>query len=201
MFVLAVECRARSAYYESIDDLHISPEYLRKDLLCVTWDDATSTWYRSQVMEYDLVNDTVNVFFVDLSSWEEHVARSRLRFILTRYSSQPVRLLTCRLASIAPANAADDQWDEAVSKTFQNVVQSCPCDAELLSQAPDQTFYINLFASHSEAYVCVNDFLIHCRMAKPVNDTADEKSIVRLDALEMIRIRTVCLVHAGLSIG
>ena len=146
-------------------------------------------------MEYDLVNDTVNVFFVDLSSWEEHVARSRLRFILTRYSSQPVRLLTCRLASIAPINAVDDQWDEAVTKAFQNAVQNCPCDAELLRQTRDQTFHINLFASHSEAYVCVNDFLIHCRMAKPVNDTTDDKTIVRLDTLGMIPERAVCFVH------
>ncbi|CAF4814105.1 unnamed protein product, partial [Rotaria sp. Silwood2] len=45
-------------YYNSIDDLHISSEYLRKNLVCVTWDETASAWNRSQIMEYDLVDDT-----------------------------------------------------------------------------------------------------------------------------------------------
>ncbi|CAF4308225.1 unnamed protein product [Rotaria magnacalcarata] len=91
-------------YYNSIDDLQLTQEHLRKNLLCVTYDEITLTWNRSQIMEYDLNQDTVNVFFVDLNSWEENVSRSRIRFILTKYSSRPVHVLTCRLATIASLN-------------------------------------------------------------------------------------------------
>jgi len=116
-------------------------------------------------------------FFVDLNSWEEHVSRSRIRFILTKYSSRPVYLLTCRLASISPLNN-DNQWNDVVSKTFQNVVHNCQCDVEPLYKGRDNTFYVNLFASHDEAYVCINDFLIHCKMAKPIDDISNEKNLI-----------------------
>ncbi|CAF0827946.1 unnamed protein product [Adineta ricciae] len=163
-------------YYNSIDDLHIPREYLRKNLLCVTWDPIVSAWNRSQIMEYDLSDDTVNVFFVDLNSWEEHVPRARLRFILTKYSQRPVRLLTCRLAAITPLS--DHEWNNVVLKTFQNVVHNCSCDVEPLYKGRDNTFYVNLFAAHDEAYVCINDFLIHCKMARPIDDISKEKNQV-----------------------
>jgi hypothetical protein len=167
-----------SDYYNSIDDLQISQEYLRQNLLCVTYDETISGWNRSQIMEYDLNEDTVNVFFVDLNSWEENVSRSRIRFILTKYSSRPVYILTCRLASIAPLNN-DNQWNDVVLKTFQNVVHNCQCDVEPLYKRSDNIFYVNLFASHDEAYVCINDFLIHCKMARPIDDITNEDSVVR----------------------
>ena len=128
-------------------------------------------------MEYDLNEDTVNVFFVDLNSWEENVSRSRIRFILTKYSSRPVYLLTCRLASIASLNN-DNQWNDVVSNTFQNVVHNCRCDVEPLYKTCDNTFYVNLFAPHDEAYVCVNDFLIHCKMARPIHNIPNEENTV-----------------------
>lgn len=130
-------------------------------------------------MEYDLIDDTVNVFYVDLNSWEEHVPRSRIRFILTKYSSRPVYILTCRLASIISLND-NDESNDVVSKTFQNVIHDCQCDVELLYKGRDNTFYINLFASHEEAYVCINDFLIHCKMAKPADDISYEKNMVEI---------------------
>ena len=144
----------------------------------MTYDESIDGWNRSQIMEYDLANDTVNVFFVDLNSWEENVSRSRIRFILTKYSSRPVRLLTCRLAAVAALNSSN-QWDEVSSNTFQNVIDKCRCDVEPLYQRCDQMFYVNLFAAHDEAYVCVNDFLIHCKMAKPAEDNLMEESAVR----------------------
>ena len=166
-----------SDYYNSINDLQISQEYLRKNLLCVTYDETVCAWNRSQVMEYDLNQDTVNVFFVDLNSWEENVSRSRIRFILTKYSSRPVYLLTCRLASIAPLTN-DNQWNDVVSRTFENVVHDCQCDVEPIYKTRDNTFYVNLFASHEEAYVCLNDFLIHCKMAQPINDIPKDDNAV-----------------------
>jgi hypothetical protein len=176
-----------SDYYNSINDLQISEEYLRKNLLCVTWDETAGTWNRSQIMEYDLTEDTVNVFFVDLNSWEENVSRSRIRFILTKYSSRSVCLLTCRLASIAPLN--NNQWNDVASKTFQNVVLNCQCDVEPLYKRCDETFYVNLFASHDEAYVCVNDFLIHCKMARPMEDITNEENAVRREELNIRKFR------------
>ncbi|CAF0788165.1 unnamed protein product [Adineta steineri] len=176
-----VECdeffKTMNDYYNSIDDLQIPQEYLRKNLLCVTYDETISAWNRSQIMEYDLNEDTVNVFFVDLNSWEENVSRSRIRFILTKYSSRPVYLLTCRLASIAPLNHTY-QWDDVVSKTFENVIENCQCDVEPLYKRCDNTFYVNLFALHDEAYVCINDFLIHCKMARPNDDDIDEENTI-----------------------
>ncbi|CAF0973462.1 unnamed protein product [Rotaria sp. Silwood1] len=176
-----IECDAffknMNDYYNSIDDLQISQEYLRKNLLCVTYDEIAFAWNRSQIMEYDLNEDTVNVFFVDLNSWEENVPRSRIRFILTKYSSRSVYLLTCRLASIAPLNN-DIEWNDVVSRTFQNVVHNCQCDVEPLYKRCDNTFYVNLFALHDEAYVCINDFLIHCKMARPIDDTNNQDSSV-----------------------
>jgi len=167
-----------SEYYNSISDLHISREYLRPNLLCVTYDENNQTWNRSQILEYDFHRDTVSVFLVDLNSWEENVARTRLRFILTKYSCQPVYVLTCRLASIQSKQMSDSQTDDVVLKTFQNVIEDCQCDVEILSQGRDQMFYVNLFAAHQEAYVCVNDFLIHCQMAKPFDDISNEKNLI-----------------------
>lgn len=172
-----------SDYYNSIDDLQIPQEYLRPNLLCVTYDDSIGTWNRSQIMEYDLEKDTVNVFFVDLNSWEENVPRSRLRFILTKYSSQSVYLLTCRLASIAPLNHSNHQWNDVAIKTFENLIANRQCDFEFLCKRSDDMFYVNLFAQHEEAYVCINDFLIHCQMAKPINDAIDDEKIVKEDFL------------------
>jgi hypothetical protein len=144
----------------------------------VTYDETISAWNRSQIMEYNINEDTVNVFFVDLNSWEENVSRSRIRFILTKYSSRPVYLITCRLASIAPLNT-NHQWNDVVSKTFQNVVLNCQCDVELLYKRCDDMFYVNLFAPHDEAYVCINDFLIHCKMARPIDDNTNEENVVK----------------------
>ena len=127
-------------------------------------------------MEYDLTEDTVNVFYIDLNSWEENVSRSRIRFILTKYSCRPVYLLTCRLASIAPLNTNTNQWNDVVLKTFQNVVYNCQCDVEPLYKRCDEVFYVNLFAQHDEAYVCINDFLIHCKMARPIADLMNEEN-------------------------
>ena len=135
-------------------------------------------------MEYDLNEDTVNVFFVDLNSWEENVPRSRLRFILTKYSSRPVYSLTCRLALIAPLNNNNNEWNDVACKTFQNVVRNCQCDVELVWKRSDDLFYVNLFAPHDEAYVCLNDFLIHCQMAKPIDDTKDEENFVEIFMLD-----------------
>ncbi|CAF3308520.1 unnamed protein product [Rotaria socialis] len=160
-------------YYNSIYDLQLTQEYLRKNLLCVTYDEITLTWNRSQIMEYDLNQDTVNVFFVDLNSWEENVSRSRIRFILTKYSSRPVHLLTCRLATIASLND-DTEWNDVVLRTFQNLVHNCQCDVEPLYKRCDNTFYVNLFAQHDEVYVCINDFLIHCKMARPIDDITND---------------------------
>lgn len=179
-----------SDYYNSISDLHIAKEYLRKNLPCVTWDEKTRTWNRAQVMEYDRIDDTVNLFFVDLNCWEEHLPRSRIRFILTKYSSKPVTLLTCRLASIGPIHNEED-WHDIASKTFQNVVQNYRCDVEFLHQGRDGTFYVNLFAFHDEAYVCVNDFLIHCQMARSADNISQEKYFVS---------RRSCQVNLGHSL-
>jgi len=66
--------------------------------------ERVNAWNRSQIMEFDLEQDTANVFFVDLNSWEENVSRSRLRFILTKYSSRSVVIFTCRLAAIVSLN-------------------------------------------------------------------------------------------------
>ena len=138
-----------------------------------------------------LNEDTVNVFYVDLNSWEENVPRSRLRFILTKYSSRAVCILTCRLASIAPVNH-ELQWNDVVSKTFQNVVLNRQCDVEPLHKRFDGIFYVNLFAPHDEAYVCINDFLIHCKMARPIDDTTSEENIVRDHKLEIMNIVVLC---------
>ncbi|UJR23822.1 hypothetical protein I4U23_026798 [Adineta vaga] len=168
-------------YYNSIDDLQIPQEYLRKNLLCVTYDESIHCWNRSQIMEYDLYEDTVNVFFVDLNSWQENISRSRIRFILTKYSSQPVYILTCRLAAIDSLHNSSE-WTDVVTKTFQNVIQHCQCDVEPLLKRCDNMFYVNLFAAHDEAYVCINDFLIHCQMAKPADDNINEvNSMIMFD--------------------
>lgn len=165
-------------YYNSIDDLHIPQEYIRENLLCVTWNETSRTWNRSQILECDFHCDTVSVFFVDLNSWEENVSRTRLRFILTKYSCQPVYVLTCRLASIQSKQVFDSQTNDVTLKTFQNVIENCQCDVEILYEGRDQTCYVNLFAAHQEAYVCVNDFLIHCQMAKPFDDISNEKNLI-----------------------
>ena len=159
-----------SDYYNSIDDLQIPVEYLRKNLLCVTYDERISVWNRSQILEWNSIDDTVNVFFVDLNSWEENVSRSRLRFILTKYSSRSVYSLTCRLALISSMNNSN-QWNDVTSKTFENLVLNRFCDVEPLSKRAGEIFYVNLFIQHEEIYVCMNDFLIHCQMAKPFDDT------------------------------
>lgn len=168
-----------SEFYNSINDLQIPREYIRVNLLCVTYDERFNVWNRSQIMEIDLEDDTVNVFFVDLNSWEENVSRARLRFILTKYSSRSVSILTCRLASIAPLNS-NEQWNDVVRTTFENILENRQCDVEFLFKRSDNMFYVNLFAHHDEVYVCVNDFLIHCQMAKPNNDMSNEQQITYL---------------------
>ena len=138
--------------------------------------ERVNAWNCSQIMEFDLEQDTANVFFVDLNSWEENVSRSRLRFILTKYSSRSVVIFTCRLAAIVSLNP-NGSWSDMVSKTFENR----QCDIEFLYKRSDDMFYVNLFAHHDDICVCINDFLIHCQMAKPMNDMTDEQQIVDRD--------------------
>ncbi|CAF0830410.1 unnamed protein product [Didymodactylos carnosus] len=69
------------------------------------------------------------------------------------------------------------EWNEQVTKTFQNVINDRPAEIETLYCASNNCYSVNLFVSHDDAYICVNDFLIHCRMAIATEDMNNDSEI------------------------
>ncbi|CAF4421169.1 unnamed protein product, partial [Adineta steineri] len=109
-------------FYNKLNDkqYYIKSEQIRINL-CVICCDTKSTddnkiWNRSQILDFDSSDNTVNLFYVDLGTWEEYVPINRLRHITDRFQQHQVFSLTCRLAHIIPLNNDNDYltWtDEA----------------------------------------------------------------------------------------
>ena len=151
--------------------------------LCVICADPNSTekdliWNRSQILDYDLTDQTVNLFYVDLGTWEEYVPINRLRFLIESFHEYPVCSLTCRLSHIAPINTNenDSTWPSDAIDQFLAVIDQVLPEIEFLSLDNDGGYQTNLFVVNSGQYICVNDYMIHIKKAQPMIQNQDEKS-------------------------
>ncbi len=157
-------------FYNTIDDKQyfLTPNQIHTHL-CVICSDPKSSkiWNRSQILDFDPVDNTVNLFYVDLGTWDEYVPINRLRHLTDRFHGHLVRSITCRLAHINPINNENDQltWTDEATNQFLAVIEQSIPEIEFLSVDPNGCFYINLFVMNSDQYVCVNDYLIHIKKA------------------------------------
>lgn len=143
--------------------------------LCVICADPNSSdkdpiWNRSQILDYDPVDRTVNLFYIDLGTWEEYVPINRLRYLIEYFHEYPVYSLTCRLAHIAPINTNENDltWSPDAIEQFLAVIDQVLPEIEFLSLANDGCYQTNLFVVNSGQYICVNDYMIHIKKAQPI---------------------------------
>ncbi|CAF3418667.1 unnamed protein product, partial [Rotaria sp. Silwood2] len=168
-------------FYNTIDDnqYHIKPEQILMNL-CVICSDPKSSdndkiWNRSQILDFDSSDNTVNLFYVDFGTWEEYVPINRLRHITDRFHHHQIFSITCRLAHILPLNNDNDQltWTDDATNQFLAVLKQVIPEIELLSFTTNGCFQTNLFVMNSGQHVCVNDYMIHIKMAKPILNTTN----------------------------
>ena len=161
-------------FYNDINDVEyfVKPDEIRLNLCVVAMDpkstDTDRIWNRSQILEYDPFDRTVNLFYVDLGTWDEYVPINRLRYLIKSFHRHVVFSLNCRLAHLSPINDQLDQtlWPNDATEQFLAVIDQTLPEIELLSLDIDGCFQTNLFLINSGHYVCVNDYMIHIKQAK-----------------------------------
>ncbi|CAF0999056.1 unnamed protein product [Rotaria sordida] len=180
-------------FYNTIHDkqYHIKPEQILLNS-CVICSDPKSSdndkiWFRSQILDFDSSDNTVNLFYVDFGTWEEYVPINRLRHITDGFHRHQVFSITCRLAHILPLNHNNDQltWTENATNQFLAVIDQVIPEIELLSFTSNGCFQTKLFVMNSGQHVCVNDYMIHIKQAKPILNTTnihdDRYNCIQLD--------------------
>ncbi|CAF3650282.1 unnamed protein product [Rotaria socialis] len=173
-------------FYNKLDDkqYYVKPEQIRINL-CVICSNLNSSeneklWSRSQILDFDSSDNTVNLFYVDFGTWEEYVPLHRLRHITDQFHQHLVFSITCCLANILPLNHENDQlgWTEDATEQFLAVLDQVPSEIELLSYKSNGCFQATLSVVNSGQHVCVNDYMVHIKKAKPFPNMTniDDKS-------------------------
>ena len=183
--------RDMNTFYNDIDDDEaeeylVRPEQIRMNLCVICADpkssDSDPIWNRSQILDYDPVDETVNLFYVDLGTWDEYVPIHRLRHLIEEFHSHLVFSLTCRLAHISPASG-ESTWSQDATEQFLAVIDQALPEIELLACEQDRCYQTNIFVSCSGQYICVNDYLIHIKKAKaslqPISTDKRVQTLVR----------------------
>jgi hypothetical protein len=163
-------------FYNEIDDKQylVTSKQIQINLCVICADPKSSDddkiWNRSQILDFDLTDNTVNLFYVDLGTWDEYVPINRLRHLIDCFHRHLVFSLTCRLAHISPINPDQENvtWPEDATDQFLAVIDQVLPEIELLSFGKDGCFQTNLFVINSGQYVCVNDYMIHIKKAKAI---------------------------------
>ncbi|CAF2106329.1 unnamed protein product [Rotaria magnacalcarata] len=180
-------------FYNKIDDKQylLVPKQIHANL-CVMCADPKSSdndkiWNRSQILDFDSTDNTVNLFYVDLGTWDEYVPINRLRLLIDCFHRHLVFSLTCRLAHISPLNTDGDDltWSNDATHQFLAVIDQVTPEIEFISFGQDGCFQTNLFVTNSGQYVCVNDYMIHIKKAtaivQPTNIDDNNQTIVQFD--------------------
>ncbi|UJR33189.1 hypothetical protein I4U23_020644 [Adineta vaga] len=170
--------REMNNFYNEIEskDYLVTPEQIHINLCVICADPKSSDddkiWNRSQILDFDPIDNTVNLFYVDLGTWDEYVPIHRLRYLIDNFHRHLVFSLTCRLAHISPINDEDIKdnvtWLDDATDQFLAVIDQVLPEIELLSVGNDGCFQTNLFVTSSGQYVCVNDYMIHIKKAKAI---------------------------------
>ena len=171
--------REINSFYNETDDQRywVPPNRIRMNLCVICADpkspDDDRIWNRSQIVDYDPEDQTVNLFYVDLGTWDEYVPINRLRYLVDSFHHHLVFSLTCRLAHLSSVDqlAADLLWPEDATDQFLAVIDQTAPEIELLSIDEDGCFQTNLFIINSGQYVCVNDYMIHIKKARAIVST------------------------------
>lgn len=184
--------REINEFYNTTNDkeYYLTPEQISINL-CVICSDTKSInektiWNRSQILDYDPTDNTVNLFYVDLGTWDEYVPINRLRHITKRFQQHLVFSVTCRLAHIIPINNDNDHltWTDDATNQFLAVIEQNTAEIEFLSFTSNDCFQTNLFVTNSEQHVCVNDYMIHIKQAKSldniINVDDDERNSIQV---------------------
>ncbi|CAF1489545.1 unnamed protein product [Adineta steineri] len=168
-------------FYNTIDDkkYFIPVEQIQKNLCVICADPKSSDndkiWNRSQILDFDINDQTVNLFYVDLGTWDEYVPINRLRYLIDSFHQHLVFSLTCRLAHISPIDNDTKivAWPDDAIDQFLAVINQVVPEIELLAFGNDGLFQTNLFVINSGQYVCVNDYMIHIKKAKAILQSTD----------------------------
>jgi len=163
-------------FYNTEDDkqYYLTPEQIRMNLCVICSDskvsDNNKIWNRSQILDFDASDNTVNLFHVDLGTWEEYVPINRLRHITDRFHQHQVFSIPSRLAHILPLNNENDQstWTNEATNQFIAVIDQMVPEIEFLSFTSNGCLQTNLFVMNSDQRVCVNDYMIHIKQAKSI---------------------------------
>ncbi|CAF1052400.1 unnamed protein product [Adineta ricciae] len=158
--------REINEFYNEVDakEYLVTPEQIHVNLCVICADPKSSEndriWNRSQILDFDPVDNTVNLFYVDLGTWDEYVPIHRLRHLIDSFHRHLVFSLTCRLAHISPINQENDDhlaWSTDATNQFLAVIDQVLPEIELLTLENDGCFQTNLFVTNSGQYVCTAD--------------------------------------------
>ena len=183
--------REINEFYNEIDakEYRLTPEHIQVNLCVICADPKSSSndliWNRSQILDYDPIDQTVNLFYVDLGTWDEYVPIDRLRYLIDYFHRHLVFSLTCRLAHISPCNDQNENvmWPDDATEQFLAVIDQVIPEIELLQFDQDRAFQTNLFVINSGQYICVNDYMIHIKKAKPMIE------VIKDDNPDAIQVR------------
>lgn len=185
--------REINEFYNEINakEYFITPEQIQLNLCVICADPKSSSddpiWNRSQILDYDPQDRTVNLFYVDLGTWDEYVPINRLRYLIDYFHRHVVYSITCRLAHISAWNEREENgnWPTDATDQFLAVIDQAIPEIELLQLDHDQAFQTNLFVINSGQYICVNDYLIHIKKAKPIVQMSnDEDRCAKMKQME-----------------
>ena len=184
--------REMNEFYNEITskEYFLTPEQIRMNLCVICADPKSSEkdriWNRSQILDFDPTDNTVNLFYVDLGTWDEYVPINRLRHLIENFHRHLVFSLTCRLAHISSLEENEENclWPNDATEQFLAVIDQARPEIELLEVGRDGAFQTNLFVVNSGQYVCVNDYMIHIKKAKPIvqltNTDDQNRSLIRV---------------------
>ena len=165
-------CRDEKEYFLTPEDIQI--------YMCVICLDPKSTeekkiWNRSQILDYNPLDKTVNLFYVDLGTWDEYVPIDHLRYLTERFHQRMVSSVTCRLARIHPINEENDSftWTDDATNQFLAVIEHNTLQIQFLTVNSNGSFNTNLYVNSANQNVCVNDYLVHIKQAKPIEHDDD----------------------------
>lgn len=183
--------REINEFYNEVNtkEYRVTSEQIQLNLCVICADPKSSSndviWNRSQILDYDPIDQTVNLFYVDLGTWDEYVPIDRLRHLIDYFHRHLVFSLTCRLAHVSPCNEQDEDimWPDDATEQFLAVIDQVIPEIELLQFDHDRAFQTNLFVINSGQYICVNDYMIHIKKAKPI------VQVIKDDNQHVIQVR------------
>ncbi|XP_013416965.1 tudor domain-containing protein 1 [Lingula anatina] len=131
-------------------------------------------WYRAKVIDTDMENEKVEVFYMDFGN-TEWVSESRLRTIKKHYLELPFQAVECFLAGVE-ATSEDGTWTREGKEHFSQTTDGKVLFAKVVKRFSNCAIQVQLYDSSGETDVNIADALVESGYAKRTTDTVSPSS-------------------------